>query len=55
MRVERRDWGDAAGCGGLRALGNGEPETKHMYVRPDHRGTGVAGWSRTCRGDTVEQ
>ncbi len=34
--------GEAVGCGGLRHLGNGEAEIKRMYVRPDHRGTGVS-------------
>ncbi len=34
--------GEAVGCGGLRDLGNGEAEIKRMYVRPDHRGTGVS-------------
>jgi GNAT superfamily N-acetyltransferase len=34
--------GEAVGCGGLRRLGDEEAEIKRMYVRPDHRGTGVS-------------
>jgi GNAT superfamily N-acetyltransferase len=34
--------GESVGCGGLRYLGDGEAEIKRMYVRPEHRGTGVS-------------
>lgn len=34
--------GDAAGCGGIRALGEGVYEVKHVWVRPAARGAGLA-------------
>ena len=40
--VAENSSGEPVGCGGLRLLGNDEAEIKRMYVRPDHRGTGVS-------------
>ncbi|SDZ26525.1 Acetyltransferase (GNAT) family protein [Micromonospora pattaloongensis] len=34
--------GRAVACGGLQALGDGVGEIKRMYVRPAHRGRGIA-------------
>ena len=39
--VVRRD-GEPAGCGGVQLFGREYGELKRMYVRPDHRGTGLA-------------
>ena len=33
--------GDAVGCGGIRMIGPGRAEVKHLYVRPSTRGTGL--------------
>ena len=40
--VAYSDHGEPLGCGGLRKLGPSEGEIKRMFVRPEHRGTGVS-------------
>ncbi|WP_066515184.1 GNAT family N-acetyltransferase [Curtobacterium ammoniigenes] len=40
--VARDSAGSPVGCGGLRMVADGVPEVKRMYVRSEHRGTGVA-------------
>lgn len=36
-----REFGENVGCGGIRALGNGRFEIKHLWVRPLARGRGL--------------
>lgn len=40
--VAESDDGEPLGCGGLRQLDASHGEIKRMFVRPEHRGTGVS-------------